>query len=132
MHVKELYRAVVVTVDAGESLANAARRMVSGRIGSLAVLDDGRLAGILTERDLVRAIADNTDMVTTPVGYFTSATPAIAALDEDAQEVADRMLDLGVRHLPVVADGEVVGMLSVRDLLVLAAWQPTRPQPSSS
>jgi CBS domain-containing protein len=132
MQVKELYRAVVVTVDAGESLTNAARRMISHGIGSLAVLDDGHLAGILTERDLARAIADNADMVTTPVGYFVSAAPASAAPDEDAQEVADRMLDLGVRHLPVVADGEVVGMLSIRDLLVLAAWQPTQSQPSSS
>ena len=132
MQVKELYRAVVVTVDAGESLANAAGRMISHGIGSLAVLDDGRLAGILTERDLTRAIAGSANMVTTPVGDFVSAAPASAAPDEDAQEVADRMLELGVRHLPVVADGEVVGMLSIRDLLVLAAWQPTQSQPSSS
>jgi CBS domain-containing protein len=132
MQVKDLYRAVVVTVDAGESLANAARRMTSYGIGSLAVLDDGHLAGILTERDLARAIADNADMVATPVGYFVSAEPASAAPDEDAQEVAERMLNLGVRHLPVVADDEVVGMLSVRDLLVLAAWQPTESQPTES
>jgi CBS domain-containing protein len=130
MQVKELYRAVVVTVDAGESLASAARRMVSHGIGSLAVLDDGQPAGIVTERDVARAVADDADMAVTPVGYYLTVAPAVAAPDEDAQEVADRMLDLGVRHLPVVDHGEVVGMLSVRDLLVLAAWQPAQSQPS--
>jgi CBS domain-containing protein len=55
-----------------------------------------------------------------------SVAPASAAPDEDAQEVAGRLLELGVRHLPVVERGAVVGMLSVRDLLVLAAWQPAQ------
>jgi CBS domain-containing protein len=99
MRVKDLYRAVAVTVDAGQSLASA-------------------------ERDLARAVADDADMAVTPVGYYVSLAPASAAPDEDAEAVAGRMLELGVRHLPVVDHGEVIGMLSVRDLLVLAAWQP--------
>ncbi|HZD68041.1 MAG TPA: CBS domain-containing protein [Actinomycetes bacterium] len=124
MRVKDLYRAVAVTVDAGQSLASAARRMLAHDIGSLAVLEDGQLAGIVTERDLARAVADDADMAVTPVGYYVSLAPASAAPDEDAEAVAGRMLELGVRHLPVVDHGEVIGMLSVRDLLVLAAWQP--------
>jgi CBS domain-containing protein len=65
MQVKDLYRAVIVTVDAGERLASAARCMLTHRIGSLAVLDDCQLAGIVTERDLARAVADDADMATT-------------------------------------------------------------------
>ncbi len=126
MQVKELYHPVVVTVDAGQSLASAARRMAIRGIGSLAVLDDGQLAGIVTERDLARAVADDADMATTPVGDYVTLAPASASPGEDAQEVAARMLELGVRHLPVVDHGEVIGMLSVRDLLVLAAWQPAQ------
>lgn len=95
------------------------------------MLDDGQLAGIVTTRDMARAIADDAGMATTPAGYYLRVAPASAAPDEDAQEVVDRMLDLGVRHLPLVEDGEVVGMLSVPDLLVLAAWQPAQSQPSS-
>jgi CBS domain-containing protein len=129
MQVKELYRAMVVTVDAGESLASAARHMVFHGIGSLAVLDDGQLAGILTERDLARAVADDADMALVPVSQYLSIAPPSAGPEEDAQEVAARMLELGVRHLPVVEDGQVIGMLSVRDLLVLAAWQPVEALP---
>ncbi|HZC99309.1 MAG TPA: CBS domain-containing protein [Actinomycetes bacterium] len=130
MRVKDLCRSVIVTADASESLASAARRMLVHGIGSLAVLDDGQLAGIVTERDLARAAADDADMAVTRVGYYLTLAPASAAPDEDAQEVAVRMLELGVRHLPVVEGGEVIGMLSVRDLLVLAAWQPAESGPS--
>ena len=129
MQIKELYRPMAVSVDARQSLASAARRMLVHGIGSLAVLDDHQLAGILTERDLARAVADDADMATTPVGDYLSVAPASAAPDEDAQDVANRMLELAVRHLPVVEDGQVIGMLSIRDLLVQVAWQPARAQP---
>lgn len=132
MQVRELYRPTAVSVDAHQSLASAARRMLAHQIGSLAVLDDHQLAGILTERDLAQAVADDADMAITPVGDYLSVAPASAAPDEDAQDVANRMLELGVRHLPVVTDGQVIGMLSIRDLLVLAAWQPAQAQPSQS
>jgi CBS domain-containing protein len=130
MHVKEFYRPMAVSIDARQSLASAARRMLVHNIGSLAVLDDGQLAGIVTERDLARAVADDADMATTPVANYLSLAPPSAAPDEDAQEAANRMLELGVRHLPVVERGQLIGMLSVRDLLVLAAWQPAQAQPS--
>jgi CBS domain-containing protein len=124
MRVNELYRAEVLTADAGESLTGAARRMVAHNVGALAVLDDGELAGILTERDLARAVADGVDPAATPVADYLSAEPASTTLDQDAEEVARRMLELGVRHLPTVEAGRVVGMLSVRDLLVLTVWPP--------
>jgi CBS domain-containing protein len=124
MQVKELYHAEVVTADAGESLVSAARRMVAHGVGSLAILEDGELAGIVTERDLTRAIADEADPASTPVGEYLTAQPASTTLDDDADEVALRMLAFGVRHLPTVDHGRVVGMLSARDLLVLTVWPP--------
>jgi CBS domain-containing protein len=71
-------------------------------------------------------VTDDADMAMTRVGDYVTLAPASASPEEDSQEVAARMLELGVRHLPVVDHGEVVGMLSVRDLLVLAAWQPAQ------
>jgi CBS domain-containing protein len=130
MQVREFYHPVAVSVDAGQSLGSAARRMLVHHIGSLAVLEDSQLVGIVTERDLARAVADEVDMASTPVANYVSFTAAMAAPDEDAQEVANRMLDLGVRHLPVVERDEVIGMLSVRDLLVMVAWQPAQAGPS--
>jgi CBS domain-containing protein len=132
MQVKEFYRPVAVTIDAGQSLARAARRMLVHGIGSLAVLDDDQLVGIVTERDLARAVADDADMATTRVASYLSVAPASVGPDEDAQEVANRMLEFGIRHFPVVERGKVIGMLSVRDLLVLAAWQPAEVEPARS
>jgi CBS domain-containing protein len=124
VQVKELYRYGVFTVDTGATLAGASRRMIAHGVGSLAVLEDGELAGIVTERDLAQAVADQVDPATTPVADYLSAEPASTTPDQDAEEAARRMLDLGVRHLPVVDGGKVVGMLSVRDVLVLTVWPP--------
>jgi CBS domain-containing protein len=99
-------------------------------IGSLAGLEDGHLAGNVTERGHAQAVADEVDMASTPVANYLSFAPAMVAPDEDAQDVANRMLQLEVRHLPVVEGGQVIGMLSVRDLLVLVAWQPAQAEPS--
>jgi CBS domain-containing protein len=96
-------------------------------IGSLVVVEQGGLAGIITERDLVRAAGDGTDPLQTTVDRYLTTEPASATPDEGADHVARRMLNLGVRHLPVVDQGKVVGMVSIRDLLMLHAWQPGEP-----
>jgi CBS domain-containing protein len=80
---------------------------------------DGRFAGILTERDLTRAIADGVDpREATAVEYMTAA-PAAVHLDADVHEVASTMFEFECRHLPVLSedDQQVIGMVSIRDLL---------------
>ncbi|HEX6262038.1 MAG TPA: CBS domain-containing protein, partial [Actinomycetota bacterium] len=101
---------------------DAAGRMQYQEIGSLAVLEHGKLVGILTERDLARALADGVDPAETPVAAYMTEEPVTVTPEADAASVAATMLDLGVRHIPVVEGGQVIGMVSSRDLLSLEAW----------
>lgn len=124
MKLKDVYRPDAVAVDLGDDLATAARRMELARVGALAVVDEGgRLVGILTERDLVRATAR---AAAHPAGVLVSAHasfgPETAGVEEDSRDVARRMLELGVRHLPVTAGDRLVGMVSMRYLLAVEAW----------
>jgi CBS domain-containing protein len=124
MKLKDIYRPDAVTVDIDDSLAAAARRMEQAQVGALAVLDEaGHLVGILTERDLVRATARAAKPASVVVSAYASPRPETADIEEDSRDVARRMLDLGIRHLPVTAgDGQLVGMVSMRDLLAVEAW----------
>ena len=117
MKVQSIYRSRVVVADADEPLASAATRMREHQVGSLVVLDGERLDGILTERDLTRALAEGVDPETIRVGDYMSEWPVAVSPEMDVREVVAAMLELECRHLPVVADGRVVGMVSIRDLL---------------
>jgi CBS domain-containing protein len=123
MKVRALYRPEVVSADPDEALADAAGRMQYQEIGSVAVMEHGRLIGILTERDLARALADGIDPFETPVRSYMTEEPLLTVTPEtDAGKVAATMLEQGVRHLPVLEGGQVIGMVSARDLLSLEAW----------
>jgi CBS domain-containing protein len=117
--VRSIFRPAVVSVDGDERLADAAERMHNEQVGSVVVMVGGRFAGILTERDLTRAIAEGADPKVDTVGDYMTASPAAVHLDADVHEVASTMFELECRHLPVVADrgGQVIGMVSIRDLL---------------
>jgi CBS domain-containing protein len=125
MNLKDIYRPDTVTIDVDDDLAAAARRMELAQVGALAVVGEaGQLVGIFTERDLVRATAraaaNPADVL---VSAHTSFRPETADVEEDSRDVARRMLELGVRHLPVtVGDDQLVGMVSMRDLLAVEAW----------
>jgi CBS domain-containing protein len=77
------------------------------------------LAGIITERDIVRAVAERRDLSEGTAGEYMTWEPATVALETPLSDVARRMLALGVHHLPVMVAGEVLGMVSARDLLEL-------------
>jgi CBS domain-containing protein len=77
---------------------------------------------MISERDVVRAVAEHTDLTRAAAGSFASRHVQTASLSEDSAEVARRMLEAGVRHLPVVEDGAPIGMISMRDLLALETW----------
>lgn len=106
-----------VAADPDERLAAAAGRMRAERTGALAVMEAGRLVGILTERDLLGAMADGLDPGSTSVSACMTAAPVHIGAGEPADEAAERMVELGVRHLPVLEAGRVAGMISARDLL---------------
>jgi len=105
-----------------ESLADAATRMRDHGVGSLVVLDGEDLAGILTERDLLWAMADGAPPNVTSVSIYMSAPAIVVTPDADVVEAGRLMVKHDVRHLPVVAAGQLLGMVSARDLLVAEAW----------
>jgi CBS domain-containing protein len=106
----------LLTVEAGEPVVAVARRMVDRNVGAVLVVKDGRLAGIMTERDLMRAVARGLreDVV---VGECMTADPETIAPDDTIEHAAVLMIHGGYRHLPVVDGDDIVGVLSIRDLV---------------
>ena len=119
VNVRSIFRPVVVSVDGDERLLDAAERMQNEQVGSVVVMIGGNFAGILTERDLTRAVAEGADPRVDTASDYMTAAPASVHLDADIHEVASTMFELQCRHLPVVTDkgGQVIGMVSIRDLL---------------
>jgi CBS domain-containing protein len=118
MEIGPLITSAVVTVGPRHSVAEAARRMRASNVGSAVVESEEGHPGIITERDLMRAMADSVDPEAALVEEYMTATAITASPSWSAQEAALRMLDGGFRHLVVVAeDGRVAGILSIRDLV---------------
>lgn len=87
---------------------------------SVAVMTEGRLVGIITERDIVRAIADGVDVQQVRADVVMTADPATVDADEDTAIVAVKMIRLGVRHLPVVnTAGKAIGLVSAHNLVAM-------------
>lgn len=120
MKIEQLYTQDLNCCYLDDTLTNAADRMRRAEISALAVIDDtGELVGIISERDLARALADTIDPDTAPVSAYASENVALASPDDDSAEIEARMLDAGIRHMPVVSEGRLVGMVSMRDLLAI-------------
>ena len=106
----------LLSVEPGVSLTEVAKRMVDKDVGAVLVMEEGRLVGILTERDVLRAVARGT-AETSVVADWMTRDPDTLGPDESTQHAAVLMIHGGFRHLPVTEDDEVVGMLSIRDLM---------------
>jgi CBS domain-containing protein len=106
----------LLTVEPGLALKAVAERMVAKDVGAVLVIEHGRLVGILTERDILRAVAGGiTDE--TLVSDWMTRDPETMDPDETTQTAAVLMIHGGFRHMPIVDGDEVVGMLSIRDLM---------------
>ena len=120
MKVRELPPGRLISVEPSASLAEVARRMRIDDADSVAVMSNGKLVGIITERDLVRAIADGVDPRQAGADLVMTADPSTVDADEEVAVVAMKMMRLGVRHLPVVnAEGKPVGLVSARNLVAM-------------
>ena len=106
----------LLTVEPTLPLTEVAKRMVAKDVGAVLVFDDEGLCGILTERDVLRAVADGIDDATLVRDRMT-ANPETLDADDTTQHAAVLMIHGGFRHLPVVEQGKVVGVLSIRDLM---------------
>ena len=115
--VSEVMTAEVATLEPDASVADAARVMVRGGFGSVVVVLGQMLLGILTERDVLRAAAGEPDLAAVTVETWMTADPDTAGPDFDTEEAASLMLGRGFRHLPIVDGEDLVGMVSLRDVL---------------
>jgi CBS domain-containing protein len=105
-------------VRADQSVRDVARYMTERRVGAVAVLDGTRLAGIISERDIMgRVVAQNLDLDRTPVSEVMTRDLVVAHTEESHEDGLRKMKQAGCRHLPVVEKDGLVGMVSQRDLL---------------
>src|SRR3954466_12199137 len=107
-----------VIAEADMTVTEAARRMKERRVGAVLVMNDGRLAGIFTERDaLFRVIAEGRDPAAPRLTDVMSANPRTIGPDRPFGHALHMMHEGGFRHVPVVENGRPLGMVSARDAL---------------
>ncbi len=107
------------TVEPTASLVDVAREMRDGDVGAILVAEDGKVRGIITDRDLVvRALADGRDPHSTPVGVLCTQNPVTLTPDQSIDDAIRVVREHNVRRVPVVQDGRPVGILSIGDLAI--------------
>jgi CBS domain-containing protein len=104
-------------IGSGATLAEAARRMVDAHVDCLVVVDKRNLVGILTEHDVVDAVSQDVDLEDAEVSAWMSEAPDTVSPNVPVAEAAAWMLEAGYRHLPVMDGTELLGIVTVRDLL---------------
>lgn len=108
----------VLTVNADASVLEAIQRMVEHNVGSLVVFEEGRVAGIFTERDVLRRVAMHEHpMRLTAVRSVMTKDPVTVELESSVQECMMLMTQRRIRHLPVLQAGALVGVISIGDLV---------------
>jgi CBS domain-containing protein len=108
----------VFTCAPGETVAGAAALLVARRVGAMVVMKDGKVAGIISERDLVRAMAqDGAFCLERPVEKYMSSDVIFAKPQETVDELMTRMTDRRIRHLPVCEGDDLVGIVSIGDVV---------------
>ena len=98
-------------------LRRAAAVMVEAKVEALAVVDGRKLVGIFTDRDLTRAVAGSADLDDDPVSQWMSESPDTFPPDVRVGEAAQWLIEMGYRHLPVMDDDELLGIVDIKDLL---------------
>jgi CBS domain-containing protein len=127
----ELMSRNVLAVAPEDTLGEAAERMTEGGVGSAVVLDGGRLIGILTERDVLRAAAGRVHSSDARVREWMTADPVVAGERTTAAESLETMMANGFRHLPIVEAGRVTGIVSIRDIMAASLRAATGARSSS-
>ena len=120
MQVKEILRVKgnrLLTIEPGGRAADAVKTMSEQNLGSLIVLEQGRMVGVLTFREVLQALAQRGGAVgDVRVGDIMVRDPVTAEPDMEVNDLRRAMLDTGARYLPVVQDGKLLGVISFRDV----------------
>jgi CBS domain-containing protein len=114
--VSDVMATMLLTVEPTLGLAEAARQMHDRNVGAVLVLTNGRVSDILTERDVLRAVATG-DVAGTRVSAWMTHDPETIGPDDSIAHAASVMIHGGFRHLPVVDEGRPLGIVSIRDLM---------------
>ena len=113
----EIVKPTFITVAPEDTLGEVAEKMNQQNVGAVIVRDYGRLIGILTERDMLRAMASRVHTSDARVRQWMTADPITASPEMELDDAAKVMLDHGFRHLPVVDGSTVLGVVSLRRVL---------------
>jgi CBS domain-containing protein len=117
----------VYSIDGSRTVLDAARYMMEHNIGAVAVMREGQLAGILSERDIMnRVVAVGRTPGTTAAAEVMTPNPRAVLIDENIEECLFIMREFGFRHLPIVDEGELKGLVSLRDVLMYKAAEIER------
>jgi CBS domain-containing protein len=117
MQVGSVMRVGLVTAAPHDTAAEAIRRMVAANTGAIVVVDENVPVGIFTERDVLRLAGNGANFETVLLRTAMTRDPLTISGDDGILEAAQLMGERRLRHLPVVQDGNLVGMVSMRDLL---------------
>lgn len=122
MRIENVYHPSSPVCAPEDTLTQVARKMRAQDVDALVLHAAGRVHGIISEHDIVRAIANGIDPRIAVADMCATREVQVANLDDDTSDVMRRMLDLRIRRVPVVSDGRVIGTVSMRELLSLEAW----------
>jgi signal-transduction protein with cAMP-binding, CBS, and nucleotidyltransferase domain len=107
----------VLEIDGSASVLEAVGQMVANDVGSLLVTEGGEVAGIVTERDYLRRVALEGRTEESPVREIMSSPLVVATMETTIDECMALMTDRRIRHVPVVEEGRVIGLVSIGDLV---------------
>jgi CBS domain-containing protein len=121
MKVESLCSNDLITAEVTDTLFEAAQKMARNHVGALAVLDEGTLVGVLSEADVVSAVAEEASLELTAVDEYMTEDAITVVPGDDAGTAVQRMVEHGIGHLPVMDAGSAIGMLSKGDLMAVGA-----------
>lgn len=127
MKISDIMTPAAVTEKSSDTLAEAALKMWDQQTGSLLILRDQAVVGIITERDILRAVAQDTDLKAVTVADVMATEVITAHASTSLREAARLMTQHWIRHLPVVEQGRLVGVVSQRDLAGVLAGALNEP-----
>jgi CBS domain-containing protein len=117
MQLSALVSGTAELIGSEATLAEAAERMIEQSVDALAVVSDRSVVGLFTEHDLAVAVADGAEVEEESIEEWMTESPDTFSPDTSVDEAVAWLLETGYRHMPVMAEGELLGIVGIRDLM---------------